>query len=163
MITGTAQQRIRTQSSTAISAVKENNPKQSSPVSDIQAQTASSNTSVVDVSTSQSLADIAKKYDVRNMSPQEMATMSQELYQSGTISFQDHALLSFQPELSPQANQVLPGLGDQADTPKDFIAQWETQLQTHEKLGDVTSTKNDQRMLNILGNLAALHQSATST
>ncbi|NDY74678.1 hypothetical protein G3N28_22230 [Desulfobacter hydrogenophilus] len=46
-----------------------------------------------------SLSDIAKEYDVENISPKEMAQMSQELYDNNHISLKTHALLSFQPEL----------------------------------------------------------------
>jgi len=84
--------------------------------------------------------------------------MSQELYQSGAITFQDHALLSFQPELSPEFNKMLPGPFGKPDAPRDFIAQWEAQLRAHEEMGEVNFAKNDQRILNILGNLAALHE-----
>lgn len=102
----------------------------------------------------ESLSGIARKYDVRSMSPREMSTMSQTLYQSGAISFQDHALLSFQPELGTG----FIGAVNQADTPKDFIAHWEQQLKIHEQHGEESFAKNDRRILNILGNLDALSQ-----
>ena len=113
-----------------------------------------------DFSQSALLSKIAQKYNVRNMSPREMASMSLELYQSGAISFQDHALLSFQPELGPQFNDLFPETYDKADTPRDFIAQWESQLKMHEKYGDATSAKNDRRIINILANLLTLGDSA---
>jgi hypothetical protein len=113
-----------------------------------------------DLSQSAFLSKIAQKYDVRNISPREMAAMSLELYQSGAISFQDHALLSFQPELGPQFNDIFPEAYDKADTSRDYIAQWESQLKIHEKYGDATSAKNDRRIINILANLSTLHDSA---
>ncbi len=113
-----------------------------------------------DFSQSTLLSEIAQKYNVRNMSPREMASMSIELYQSGAISFQDHALLSFQPELSPQFDNISPETYGKADTPRDFIIQWHSQLKIHEKYGDATSAKNDKRIINILANLSTLRDSA---
>lgn len=133
------------------------------PVSGGRVVAAESRSAVVNVATARSLSDVASQYDVRGMSPQDMAAMSQTLYDSGAISFQDHALLSFQPELSPQFGKMAPSASGNPDTPRDFIAQWEAQLQIHDKLGDVGFAKNDQRMLNILGNLAALRESAASS
>lgn len=89
-----------------------------------------------------------------------MATMSQELYQSGAISPQEHVLLSFQPELNPESSKTLAG-AYAPDAPKDFIAQWEAQLRIHKSMGEANFAKNDQRILSILHNLAALHESAT--
>lgn len=159
MITSTTHQQLRIATLTAISAAKEVGAARSLPASANRVATTGSTSEVVNVGTAKSLTDVAKKYDVRGMSPRDMAAMSQELYQGGAISFQDHALLSFQPELNPEFNTTLAGTSD-PDAPRDFIAQWETQLRIHENLGEVNFAKNDQRMLNILGNLAALHGSA---
>ncbi|MBI3525876.1 MAG: hypothetical protein HY066_15390 [Betaproteobacteria bacterium] len=160
MIAGAIQQQLRATTLTAISAIKGNGAGPSLPVSGTRAGITEASSVMVNVGTARTLADVAKKYAVRDMSPQEMAAMSQELYQSGAITFQDHALLSFQPELSPQFDKTLLGAPGKPDAPKDFIAQWETQLQMHEKMGDVNFAKNDQRILNILGNLAALRVTA---
>lgn len=161
MITGAAQQ-YRATNVTAISAVKGQSIEAALPVADGRTETAASSSAVVNVEAPRPLAEAAKKYDVRNMSPREMATMSQTLYQSGSISFRDHALLSFQPELGAQFNAILPGSPGGPDASKNFLAQWEAQLQIHEKLGDADFAKNDQRVLNILGNLAALRESAVT-
>jgi len=161
MITGAAQQQLQT-SPAAISAAKQSNSGQSSPLSGVRDDATAANSVAVNFETSRSLAGIAKEYDVRNMSPRGMAAMSQKLYQSGAISFQDHALLSFQPELSPEFSKTPLGHHGKPDGPRDFIAQWEMQLQIHEKRGDIRFSKIDRRMLNILGNLAALRESANA-
>lgn len=101
-----------------------------------------------------SLSDIAAKYDIRNMSPRQMVDLSTELFQKGVISEQDHMTLSFQPELGNQKSSGV-NFGD-PDAPKDFVAQWESQLDFHRKSGDTQSAEISQRMLNILGNLDAL-------
>ncbi|WP_200284747.1 hypothetical protein [Rhabdochromatium marinum] len=112
----------------------------------------SSNSMVVELETAESVSKLTRNYNVRNMSPREMSVMSHELYQSGAISFEDHALLSFQPDLGTG----YPGATNQADTPKDFIAHWERQLKLHEEHGQVSFAHNDRRILNILGNLKAI-------
>lgn len=78
--------------------------------------------------------------------------MSLELYEGGSISFKDHALLSFQPELGNGA------LADPsaADTPKDFVAYWEGQFDAHTKAGARSFAQDDRKILNILKNLASL-------
>ncbi|MFZ2854616.1 MAG: hypothetical protein WAZ34_10980 [Rhodocyclaceae bacterium] len=156
MITGTTQQPLRASPLAAIS------DRQRRPVLGAQAKATETDSAPVNVETARSLAGKTGQYDVRNMSPRNMAALSQALYQDGAISFQDHALLSFQPELSPEFNKMLAGTPDNADAPKDFIAQWTTQLQVHESLGQTSFAKNDQRMLNILGNLAALRESGAN-
>lgn len=152
MMTGATQQPLRANPLAAISAAKGKDTGQHLPA----AKTAEADSAPVNVETARSLGGLAGQYDVRNLSPRNMAALSQALYQDGAISFQDHALLSFQPELGPESNKTLAG---SADAPKDFIAQWTTQLQVHESLGQSAFAKNDQRMLNILGNLAALRES----
>lgn len=115
----------------------------------------------VEIGKSKSVTQFALQYDVRNMSPREMSAMSLELYQNGIISFRDHALLSFQPDLNPEFQEELLGTRGNADSPKDFIAHWETQLKLHQKSQEFDFAKNDQRMINLLGNLLALRVSAT--
>jgi hypothetical protein len=160
MITGVAQQQLQATTLTSISVAKGNNIGQSLPLSGTQVETTATNSTGVNIETAMSLADVVRKYDVRNISPRDMAAMSLELYQSGAISFRDHALLSFQPELGPEFNKTLAGTTGGPDAPRDFIAQWDTQLQIHEKMGDVNFANNDRRILNILSNLAALREAA---
>lgn len=150
MITGATQQPLRANTLAANFAVGEKGSGQRLPA----AGATGADSAPVNVESARSLAGLAGQYDVRNMSSREMAAMSQTLHENGAISFQDHALLSFQPELGPE-----PG---NADAPKDFIAQWTTRQQVHESLGQAGFAKNDQRMLNILGNLAALRESGAT-
>lgn len=157
MMTEATQQALRASPLAAISAAKEKNAGPRLPV----AEATASDSAPVNVESARSLAGLAGQYDVRNMSPRNMAALSQALYQDGAISFQDHALLSFQPELNPEFNKTV-GAPDSAEASKDFIAQWTTQLQVHESLGQTGFAKNDQRMLNILGNLAALRESGAN-
>jgi len=160
-MTTVTQQPLRATNLGVIPAAKVEGRGRGLPVSGTPVATTGSASDVVNLGTAQSLTDVARKYDVRNMSPREMAAMSQTLYQSGAISFQDHALLSFQPDLGSDFNPTLAAPPGQADAPRDLMAQWAAQLQAHEQQGDANFAKNDQRMLNILGNLAALHEAST--
>ncbi len=107
----------------------------------------------VQLEQSTSLRELARDYDVRSMSPQEMSIMSQKLFNSDHISFREHALLSFQPELGVgfRGNRNL------ATEKKDFILHWENQLELHEKNGEKAFAENDKKILNILNNLQAIH------
>ncbi len=42
-----------------------------------------------------SISDIALRYDVQNITPRNMAKMSQELYDSGAIPLKNHAFIFF--------------------------------------------------------------------
>ena len=75
-----------------------------------------------------SLKAITQGHDIRHISPREMSALSHRLYENGSISLQDHALMSFQPELGPD---LLPGMdtGAKVDVPRDFIQHWEKQIE----------------------------------
>jgi hypothetical protein len=151
MITSVKQQQMQA-ISLATSAAIGNKYGQNSPLSAKEVKSVSSGSEKTNFETAESLLGIAKKYNIRNMSPREMSQMSQELYQGGAISFQDHAFLSFQPELGFSPSSTV----GQADMPKDFIAHWEQQLKLHEQQGERSFAENDRRLLNILNNLDVL-------
>ncbi len=118
-------------------------------------ETAQPGATIVNLGRAESVADVAKQYDVRHMSPLDMSKLSQRLYDTGAISFKDHSLLSFQPELG--AGFV--GDASLATAPKDFMQAWEQQLVNHQQRGEEAFAENDRRILNILGNIDALRQS----
>ncbi len=108
-------------------------------------------------------SDIAKKYDVENISPRDMATMSQILYDSGMISFQNHALLSFQPELNPDFDSTIGKMTDtigQPDAPINFLKEWKDRLEQEIKDGyPEHMIKNTKEVVSILDNFDALRNS----
>ena len=146
MIIGESQQYILT-AITQNSAAREKSNGQNLPFPTPQTESV-----ITDFEMSGSVSEIVKEYDVRNMSPREMSAMSQKLYQNGSISFFDHSLLSFQPELGAGFT----GASYHADNPRDFIAHWERQLEFHEQQGNSVYAEHDRRILNILGNLEVL-------
>tara|TARA_R110000868_G_C10967898_1_gene769305 strand:+ start:5343 stop:5873 length:531 start_codon:yes stop_codon:yes gene_type:complete len=77
------------------------------------------------------MADLVKKYDVRNISPAEMIILSQELYNSRLISEIDFTYLSFQPETHPNYNATIgktTGTIAEPNRKRDFIEVWEIQV-----------------------------------
>ncbi|WP_321491860.1 hypothetical protein [uncultured Desulfobacter sp.] len=110
-----------------------------------------------------SLSDIAKKYNVENISPEEMAQMSQELYDNNYISLKTHALLSFQPELGDfdailaQKTGTSSSSSSLSNQRRNFLQEWEDQLQTGIKAGlsqdEMAETK---KVISLLENLKAL-------
>lgn len=109
------------------------------------------------------VSDIARKYDVENVSPRDMANMSYELYDSGIISFKQHALLSFQPELSPYFNSTIGKLTNttaQPDVPRNFLGEWKDRLEQESRDGlPKDMIKNTKEIVSILDNLDTLRSS----
>jgi hypothetical protein len=107
-----------------------------------------------------SLSDIAKKYDVENISPEEMAQMSQELYDNNHISLKTHALLSFQPELGDfdailaQKTGTSSSSSSLSNQRRNFLQEWEDRLQSKQDEG--LAIENTKEIVNLLENLKAL-------
>jgi hypothetical protein len=109
------------------------------------------------------LADITKKYDVQNMSPRDMVNMANDLQKAGAISEEDALTLKFQPALSPLNNtEGGPGWATGADTPINFLAQWQSRLEFDQSIHNTANIAVDRKITNILGNLAALRESGSS-
>ncbi|MBS3820587.1 MAG: hypothetical protein GVY16_06215 [Planctomycetes bacterium] len=75
--------------------------------------------------------DIAADYNIRHMSPNDLAEMSRRLYDAGGIGLAEHAVMSFQPHLLADYNAAA-GLYRQLrlrpDTPRDLLAEWREHL-----------------------------------
>ncbi len=103
----------------------------------------------------QAAQNIMANYNVNNISPRDMAAMSNELYSSNNISLEEHAMLSFQPELN--AKQPIESAAP--DAKRDFINEWERKLEFQKQYGApkefIDRTKNT---LNLLVNLNSMHQ-----
>lgn len=92
---------------------------------------------------------IASKYNIRSITTEETASLSQELYNAGEISLLDHAILSFDPDRNlPYGTGFL----TQADSTghRDLIAEYEAQISMDKKMGDKQSLESDQRVFEYL-------------
>ena len=68
---------------------------------------------------------------LRNLTPRQMAEVSLDLYAAGILSYDDYAILAFQPELHPDYNMTIGALtGEPAgpDRARDYVSQWEERL-----------------------------------
>ena len=84
-----------------------------------------------------------------------MAEMSMNLYMVGVISWDEHAMLAFQPELHPDYDKTigaLTGQPAQPDVPRDYIAQWQEKLtfQQQHNTSQPQLIARTERILNIL-------------
>lgn len=81
--------------------------------------------------------ELARRYDVRNITSTELNRLGRELYDEGRISRELCAMLSFQPELNPSYQQV--GAPDVAppdpNAPRDAVEEWRKILETQETFG----------------------------
>jgi hypothetical protein len=97
---------------------------------------------------------IASKYDVRSITTEETANLSQELYDAGEISLLDHAILSFDPD-----HNIPYGTGflTQADSTghRDLILEYEARIDMNNKMGNSQSLVNNERVLEYIERLDA--------
>ena len=95
---------------------------------------------------------VAPKYDVRNMSPEETAAMTYELYEGGAISMMDHLYLSLDRSGIPGG-----GYNTRADSAgrRDLIAEYEIEVGYARKRGDHKSLEHYERLLGHLNRLDA--------
>ncbi|SDU07512.1 hypothetical protein [Desulfobacula phenolica] len=93
----------------------------------------------------------ASKYDVRNITTDETAELSQKLYDAGEISLLDHAILSFDPSHLHYGTTFL----TQADSTghRDLISEYETRINMNKKMGDRQSLMNNEQILEYLNRL----------
>ena len=95
------------------------------------------------------------KVTFRNMSPRQMVEITMDLYVAGAISWEEYALLAFQPELHPDFDRTigaLTGRKAEPDRPRDFIALWEDRLIFEERYSPKGShqVENTERVVNVL-------------
>lgn len=102
---------------------------------------------------------LGKGVDVRSMTRDELAFLSQQLYGSGAIELRDHATMSFDPSFAGST-----GLLTEPDSAGrvDWLAEFQARLGRHLQDGDERSAAQDRRVLDILGRLQAGGRGVTS-
>jgi hypothetical protein len=97
--------------------------------------------------------ELAREYDIRNATFDELCDMSLKLYRAGQISFQEHGLLTFDPGKSPQTSgftfNLIPA---NPEGRKDWIAEYEARLRQDSKINP-SSCAFDQKLILILKRL----------
>jgi hypothetical protein len=99
---------------------------------------------------------IAAEYNVRHISPNELAEMSRRLYYAGALGLAEHALLTHQPHLldhmDPEAGRYRQ-LALRPDQPRDLLAEWQ------EHLDLLTSTHADPAAIALTASVVELLES----
>ncbi len=103
---------------------------------------------------------ICLKYgSVKDMSPREISDMCKELLDKGIITQQDYRVLSYQPELNPNYNEIIGKQNNskaKPDAKRDFIASWKDNLKTHVTNRNNKGVEIAKNAINILENLESL-------
>jgi len=94
----------------------------------------------------------------RSLTPRQMQDQALDLYAEGLVSYEDYAVLAFQPELHPKFNATVGALtGETADPdrPRDYVHQWEERLafELRHNAGDAPKVRQSQRIVELLRGL----------
>ena len=105
------------------------------------------------------LGPIVPDVDVRNMSPREMAELSLDLYANGILNWEEHEMLSFQPELNPAFKDTVGALTGEIAEPdrnRDYLELWEKRLDFERKYNpeNQDSLLNTRQIVSVLRRLA---------
>ncbi|MBF0250396.1 MAG: hypothetical protein HQL35_07200 [Alphaproteobacteria bacterium] len=98
------------------------------------------------------LARILDGVSARAMTPRQVQAMSLDLYANGILTWDEHAELSFQPELHPDFARTIGALTGEVplpDQPRDFVREWEDRLAYAERHNPIDSPERE-RALHIL-------------
>lgn len=100
---------------------------------------------------------IMNEYDLRNISPIQMAELCNALYKEGILEFDDFVAISFQPELNPEQYLMTHGKYPNPVAPKNIIEQYQSQLEIEIKCGSSSSSLAKlRRAINIFESLHSL-------
>jgi len=98
--------------------------------------------------------EVMSRYNLRAITPANMAKMSSELYSLKVLSFNEHAALYFEPIIA--INKPLP-----PQTPRDMILEWEALIQQQQQsLQGKNQIKQSTQILTLLKRLDLLSQGA---
>lgn len=102
---------------------------------------------------------LGKGLDVRSLTRDELAAVSQQLYENGAIDLSDHAVMSFDPSFAGSTGLLT---ASDASGKVDWVAEFQARLTRHLEEGDEGAAGQDRRVLDILGRLQAGARGVTS-
>ena len=106
--------------------------------------------------TAKTVAGIASKYQVRNATAKEMATMSEELFSAGVISQDEHQALSYNRDFHFDyfdfAEQY-PEINLETAPKRDFIQIWEEAYSSEIESNNLKKADTAEKIINILENI----------
>ncbi|NMA69078.1 MAG: hypothetical protein GX958_06645 [Desulfitobacterium sp.] len=98
--------------------------------------------------------ELSKKYNIRDASARELAEISTKLYNAGQIPLFDHAVLTFDPNLSPQSIRFnISMINFNPDGRKDWIVEYEERALRDLKNSNTTGYTQNKRIVEILKRL----------
>ena len=114
--------------------------------------TTSAQTNATKDAYSSKLAEIASKYDVKNITPRQVQTMSKELYDNGLISLLSYGVMSLH-YVKPDFSASNPGELDRPDEPRDMLADFKY-MASYQKTAE--QKKNAQDLVDELELISSL-------
>ena len=91
---------------------------------------------------------LSDAYDIHNLTGDQMAELSQTLYDTGEITLRDHASLSFNPpDLAPEQVLLTPPDGEGE---VDWIAEYQARIEAAQKNNDTRNLLVNQRIMGYL-------------
>lgn len=102
---------------------------------------------------------LGRDVDVRALTREDLARVSQLLYGNGAIGLQEHAVMSFDPSFAGST-----GLLTSPDSAGrvDWVAEFSVRLERHLAAGDTQAAAGDRRVLDILARLRTGSRGVTS-
>lgn len=125
-------------------------------------QQAANSASVVSISYEagimrQTASQIMQNYNLEAITPRQIMQLSNQLFETQVISLKQHSLLSFQPDMREDYEQVFGDSGRprQPDTTTNLMSDWRELLESKENGGalnrmDLMNTKDMVRLINNL-------------
>lgn len=95
---------------------------------------------------------VGLKYDIHNITTEETASLSQELYDAGEISLFDHAILSFDPDHNLPYGTGFLTKADNSGR-RDLILEYKKIIAMDKNQGDSQSLAHDERIFGYLERL----------
>lgn len=98
--------------------------------------------------------DVVGKYDITNMSSNEVVSMYKELYDNKLIDFKDYMISTFNPAQSPMWNDALKKIEDTSlsSNPNEkinYLEYFKTRVDQAEQYGSSKSKECSKRMLEL--------------
>jgi hypothetical protein len=97
---------------------------------------------------------LASKYDVRSMTPEETSKLSLELYHAGEMSLGDHLTLTLKGAMMAKFGDTFLTKAD-SDGRYDMLAEFEAKIAMDKSTGNSLSLPRDSRTLQLLERLDA--------
>lgn len=100
--------------------------------------------------------ELAEKHDITDMTYDEFKDLSQSLYEKGKITLLDHAIMTFNPQKSPQNTVIKDNYyltEETHDGKRNWLNEFTARYQRAQNLNNTQGSKHYKRILDILTDL----------